>query len=198
MLLAERQCLVLDPVDQYKENVGTQAHCKYVDRCVDIPSKPFGELLEHNDRRITRSHEEHIHAFSQTELDKAVKTEGDAAQRNEGPCGTPVVCLLIATALGEADEQSYKHKQHVPDAGMKRQEPVPMQQAGGLCEGNCATQKVVQNHKAVHSALQLTGLQPGGNQTHIHRDAAELERKVTPGIAVVHHHKVIEELLENL
>ena len=62
----------MDPVDQHKENVGTQAHCKYVDRCVDIPSKPFGELLEYNDRRITRSYEEHIHAFSQTELDEAV------------------------------------------------------------------------------------------------------------------------------
>lgn len=140
LLLAERQRLVLDPVDQYKENVGTQTHCKYVDRCVDVPTKPLGELLEHDDRRIARSHEEHIHAFSQTELDEAVKPEGDTAQCNEGPCGTPVVCLLIATALGEADEQTHKHKQHVPDAGMKCQEPVPMQQAGGLCEGNCATQ----------------------------------------------------------
>ena len=72
LLLAERQRLVLDPVDQYKENVGTQAHSKDVDGCVDVPTKPLGELLEHDDRRIARSHEEHIHAFSQTELDEAV------------------------------------------------------------------------------------------------------------------------------
>ena len=72
LLLAERQRLVLDPVDQYKENVGTQAHSNDVDWCVDVPTKPLGELLEHDDRRITRSHEEHIHAFSQTELDEAV------------------------------------------------------------------------------------------------------------------------------
>ena len=194
----EWQLLVLDPVDQYKENIGTQAHGKYVDGCVDVPAKPLGELLEYDDRRIARSHEEHIHAFSQTELDEAVKAKGDAAQCDEGPCGPPVICFLIATTLGEADEKSHKHKQHVPNAGMKRQKPVPMQQAGGLCEGNCSTQKVVQNHKAVHSALQLTGLQPRGNQTHIHWDAAELERKVTPGIAVIHHHEIIEELLENL
>ena len=72
LLLAERQRLVLDPVDQYKENVGTQAHSKDVDGCVDVPTKPLGELLEHDDRRIAWSHEEHIHAFSQTELDEAV------------------------------------------------------------------------------------------------------------------------------
>ena len=136
----EWQLPVLDPVDQYKENVGTQTHGKYVDGCVDVPTKPFGELLEHNDRRITRSYEEHIHAFSQTKLDEAVKAKGDAAQRNEGPRGAPVVCLLIATALGETYEQAHKHKQHMPDAGMKCQEPVPVQQAGGLCEGNCSTQ----------------------------------------------------------
>ena len=86
----------------------------------------------------------------------------------------------------------------MPNAGMERQEPVPVQQTGGFCEGDRAAQQVIQNHKAVHPSLQLTGLQPGSDQTHIHRDAAELERKVTPGIAVVHHHKVIEELLENL
>ena len=86
----------------------------------------------------------------------------------------------------------------MPNAGMKGQKPVPMQQTGGLREGDRATQQVVQHHEAVHSALQLTGLQPGGNQTHIHGNAAKLERKVAPGIAVVHHHKIIEELLENL
>ena len=62
----------MDPVDQHKEIVGTQTHGKYVDRCVDVPTKPLGELLEHDDRRIARPHEEHIHAFSQTELDEAV------------------------------------------------------------------------------------------------------------------------------
>ena len=79
LFLADRQFLVLDPVDQRKENVGPQAHCKYVDRCVNVPTKPFGKLLEHDDRRITRSNKEHIHAFSQAELDEAVKDEGDAA-----------------------------------------------------------------------------------------------------------------------
>ena len=50
LLLVEWQLLVLDPVDQYKENIGTQAHGKYVDRRVDVPTKPLGELLEHDDR----------------------------------------------------------------------------------------------------------------------------------------------------
>ena len=49
LLLAERQFFVLNPVDQHKENIGAQAHCKYVDRCVDVPTKPLGELLEHDD-----------------------------------------------------------------------------------------------------------------------------------------------------
>ena len=72
LLLVEWQLLVLDPVDQHKENVGTQAHSKDVDWCVDVPTKPLGELLEHDDRRIAGTNEEHIHAFSQTELDEAV------------------------------------------------------------------------------------------------------------------------------
>ena len=49
LLITEWQCLILDPVNQYKENVGTQAHGKYVDGCVDVPTKPLGELLEHDD-----------------------------------------------------------------------------------------------------------------------------------------------------
>ena len=188
----------MDPVDQAEEDICAQAHGKHVDRCVDVPAKPLGELFEHDDRRIARSHEEHIHVLSQTELDKAVQSKGNTAQRHKGPGRAPVVGLLIATAFGEADEKSHKHQKHMPYAGMERQKPVSVQQPGGLCKGDGAAQKVIQYHKAVHSPLQLTGLQPGSDQTHIHGDAAELEGEVAPGVAVFHHYEIIKELLKNL
>ena len=72
LLLAEGQPLVLDTVDQSENNVSTKTHGKDVDWCVDVPTEPFRELLEYYDWRITWSHEEHVHAFSQTELDEAV------------------------------------------------------------------------------------------------------------------------------
>ena len=72
LLFAKGQLLVLDPVDQGEDDVGAQTHGKYVDGGVDVPTKPLRELLEHDNRRIARSHEEHIHVFSQPELDEAV------------------------------------------------------------------------------------------------------------------------------
>ena len=118
MLLAERQRLVLDPVDQSEENVRAQAHCKYVDWCVDIPTKPLRELLEHDDRRIAGADKEHIHIALKPKLSNAVKHERDAAQYDEGPgCGF-IIALLTAAPFGHTQEQSHKDQQHMPNAGM--------------------------------------------------------------------------------
>ena len=93
MLLVEWQLLVLDPVDQYKENVGTQTHGKYVDRRVDVPTEPLRELLEYDDRRIAGSDEEHVHMLPQAELNNAVQNKGDTAQCDESE-GCHLIVLL--------------------------------------------------------------------------------------------------------
>ena len=43
------EILIMQPVDQYEQQIGSQTHRKYVNGRVDIPAKPFGKLLEHND-----------------------------------------------------------------------------------------------------------------------------------------------------
>lgn len=108
LLLVEWQLLVLDPVDQYKENIGTQAHGKYVDGCVDVPTKPLGELLEHDDRRIARADEEHIHISLKAELNNAVQNKGNSAQCDKGQRGHLIVLLGVSSSLREAQEKPYK------------------------------------------------------------------------------------------
>ena len=99
MLLVEWQLLVLDPVDQYKENVGTQTHGKYVDRRVDVPTEPLRELLEYDDRRIAGSDEEHVHMLTQAELNNAVQYKGNSAQSDKGQCGHLIVLLGSSSSL---------------------------------------------------------------------------------------------------
>ena len=188
----------MDPVDQSKDDVGTQTYRKDVDRGIDVPAEPFGELLEHNDRRIARADKEHIHALSQTELYEAVKSKGDPAQGYKGNRGISIVRYPVATALGETDEQPYKNKEHMPDTGMECQKQVAVQQPRRLCKGYGTAKQVIQHHKTIHTALQLSRLQPRCDQAHIHGNAAQLKRKVTPGIAVIHHYIIVEELFKNL
>ena len=52
-LFAEGKCFVLDPVDQRKQHICAQANRKDINGGVDIPAKPLGELLKHNNRGIT-------------------------------------------------------------------------------------------------------------------------------------------------
>ena len=120
----KRQFFVLEPIDQHKEHIGTKTHRKDVNGCVDIPSKPLGELFENNDGGITRPYKEHIHLLSQNKLDERVEQECDTAQSNEGKGRAPVVRFLIPATFRKTEKQPYKDKKHMPDAGVEGQEPV--------------------------------------------------------------------------
>ena len=120
---------MLDPVDQQEQQVRSQTHCEHIDRCVDIPAKPLGELLEHDDRRIAGADKEHIHIALKSKLNNAVQHERDAAQRNKGPGCSLVVALLGAASLRHTKEQSHKDQQHMPNAGMDGQKQMPMEQS---------------------------------------------------------------------
>lgn len=120
---------MLDPVDQQEQQVCSQTHCEHIDRCVDVPAKPLGELLEHDNRRSAWTDKEHIHVALKPKLNNAVQHEGDAAQCDEGPGCSLVVALLGAAALGDAQEQSHKDQQHMPDAGMDGQKQMPVEQS---------------------------------------------------------------------
>ena len=95
---------MLDPVDQQEQQVRSQTHCKHIDWRVDVPAKPLGELLEHDDRRIAGTDKEHIHIALKPTLNNAVKYERDAAQCDEGPGCSLVVALLGAAALRHTKE----------------------------------------------------------------------------------------------
>ena len=196
-LLQKRKPAVADPVDQRKYNVRTETHRKDIDRCVDVPAKPLRKLLEDSDGRVARSHEEHIHILSQNELHKAVQSKGNCTQGNKDAGSVCIIGFAITAAPGETDKQADKHKAHVPHTGVDSQEPVPVQQAGGFCERDRAAQQIVQHHKTIHTALQSPGFQPRDNEAHIQRDTAQLEGKITPGILVVHHDKIVKELLHD-
>ena len=86
----------------------------------------------------------------------------------------------------------------MPGHGMERQKPVGLQKTGRLSEGNSASQKIIQHHKAQKAFLHLAGLQKRSDQAQIHRYRAELERKYPPGVVVVVHVKVEEKLFINL
>lgn len=75
----------MQPVDQDEQQIGSQTYCEYVNGCVDIPTEPFGELFEHNDGRITRANEEHIHISADSKLHDAVQGKGHAAEKGEDP-----------------------------------------------------------------------------------------------------------------
>ena len=79
---------------------------------------------------------------------------------------------------------------------MDRKEPLFMEKAGGLCEGNGTAQQIIQHHKAIHTPLQFARFQPGGDQAQVQRNAAQLKGKIPPGLPVVHNEKVVEQLLE--
>ena len=188
---------MLDPVDQQEQQVRSQTHCKHIDWRVDVPAKPLGELLEHDDRRIARTDKEHIHIALKSKLNNAVQHERDAAQRNKGPGCSFVVALLGTAALRHTKEQSHKDQQHMPYTGMNGQKQMSVEQSRRLCKGNGSAKQVVQHHKAVHGSLGFAGLEPGSNQAHIHGDAAQLERELAPVVCVVCDHKVAEELLKH-
>ena len=120
---------MLDPVDQQEQQVRSQTHCEHIDWRVDVPAKPLGELLEHDDRRIAGTDKEHIHIALKPKLNNAVKYERDAAQCDEGPGCSFIITILCAAALGDAQEQSHKDQQHMPDAGMDGQKQMPVEQS---------------------------------------------------------------------
>ena len=134
----------------------------------------------------------------QTELDKAVQSKGNGAQDQEDPGGVPVVFPVISAPLGEANKQTDKYQQHVPDQGMDGQEPVIQQQSGRFSEGNGATKEVIQHHKAVRRPLKSPGSHPGNDQAQVHRDAAQLERELSPAIPIILQDKEVKQLLEHL
>ena len=78
----------------------------------------------------------------------------------------------------------------MPYAGMDGEEQMPVEQTGRLCKSN------LQYHKAVHGSLCFAGLEPGSDQAHIHWNAAQLERKLTPVVGIVGNHEEAEELLK--
>ena len=120
---------MLDPVDQQEQQVRSQTHCEHIDWRVDVPAKPFGELLEHDDRRIAGTDKEHIHMLTQTELHEAVQRKCNAAQSNKGPGGVAIVGLCGTAPPGHTQEQSHKDQQHMPDAGMDGQKQMPVEQS---------------------------------------------------------------------
>ena len=122
MFLSEGQLLVLNPVDQAEHDVSAQAYCEYIDRRIDVPAKPLGELLEHDDRRITGADEEHIHISLKSELNNAVQHKGNSAQCDKGQRSHLIILLGIAASLREAQEKTYKDQKHMPYAGVDRQE----------------------------------------------------------------------------
>ena len=81
---------------------------------------------------------------------------------------------------------------------MHGQKPMTVQKTRGFCKRNGSTQQIVQHHKAIHATLQLSGFDPRCDQAHIHGDAAQLKRKVPPGVAVIHHREIIKELLGDI
>ena len=83
----------MQPVDQDEQQIGSQTYCEYVNGCVDIPTEPFGELFEHNDGRITRANEEHIHISADSKLHDAVQGKGHAAEKGEDPSRRSIVAL---------------------------------------------------------------------------------------------------------
>ena len=99
----------MQPVDQDEQQIGSQTYCEYVNGCVDIPTEPFGELFEHNDGRITRANEEHIHISADSKLHDAVQGKGHAAEKGEDPSRRSIVALLVAASLGHAEEQSHRY-----------------------------------------------------------------------------------------
>ena len=136
--------------------------------------------------------------FPKTELDKTVQSKGNGAQDQEDPGGVPVVFPAISTSLGETDEQSDEHQQHVPDQRMDGQEPVIQQQARRFSKGNSAAQEVIQHHKAVHRPPKPTGSHPGNDQAQVHGDTAQLEGELTPAIPVILQDEEVKQLLEHL
>ena len=186
----------MQPVDQDEQQIGSQTYCEYVNGCVDIPTEPFGELFEHNDGRITRANEEHIHISADSKLHDAVQGKGHAAEKGEDPSRRSIVALLVAASLGHAEEQSHKHQQHVPHARVGGKEQVAMKQAGRLGKGNGSSQEIIQHHEAIQCPTQFSQLQPRNNQAQIHWDAAQLEWELAPVIGAVRDHIVAEELLK--
>ena len=186
----------MQPVDQDEQQIGSQTYCEYVNECVDIPTEPFGELFEHNDGRITRANEEHIHISADSKLHDAVQGKGHAAEKGEDPSRRSIVALLVAASLGHAEEQPHKHQQHVPHARVGGKEQVAMKQAGRLGKGNGSSQEIIQHHEAMQCPTQFSQLQPRNNQAQIHWDAAQLEWELAPVIGAVRDHIVAEELLK--
>ena len=114
-------------MDQQKNQVGTQTYRKNIDRGIDVPAEPLGELFENDNGGISGANEEHIHLFPKSKLHEAVEPEGNAAQSQKCIGGAPIIRLQITAPFGEAEKQADKNQQHVPDAGMERKEPIAMQ-----------------------------------------------------------------------
>ena len=187
----------MQPVDQEKQQIGSQTYCEYVNWRVDIPAEPFGELFEHNDGRITGANEEHIHISADSKLDDAVQGKGHAAEKDEDPSRGSIVSLLVAASFGHAEEQSHEYQQHVPHAGVSGKEQVAVEQTGRLGKRNGSTQEIIQHHEAMQCPPQFSRLQPRNNQAQIHWNAAQLEWELTPMIGAVCNHIVAEELLKH-
>ena len=47
---------------QFKDDIGTKADSRDIDRCTYIPAKGLGDLLEYNKCRVSRPDKEHIEA----------------------------------------------------------------------------------------------------------------------------------------
>ena len=151
----------MQPVDQDKQQIGSQTYCEYVNGCIDIPAKPFGELFEHNDGRITGTNEEHIHISADSKLHNTVQGKGHAAEKDEDPSRGGIVSLLVAASFGHAEEQSHEHQQHVPHARVGGKEQVAMKQAGRLGKCNGSTQEIIQHHEAMQGPTQFSGFNQG-------------------------------------
>ena len=89
----------MQPVDQYKQQVGSQTYCEYVNGCIDIPAKPFRKLFEHNDGRIAGAYEEHIHISADSKLHDTIQGKGYAAEKDEDPSRRSIVVLLVAASF---------------------------------------------------------------------------------------------------
>lgn len=186
----------MQPVDQDEQQIGSQTYCEYVYGGVDIPAEPFGKLFEHNDGGITWANEEHIHISADSELHDTVQGKGYAAEKDEDPSRRSIIALLVAAPSGHAEEQSHKHQQHMPHAGVGGQEQVAVEQSGRLGKGNSSTQEIIQHHEAMQCPTQFSRFQPRNNQAQIHWNAAQLEWELTPVIGAICDHIVAEELLK--
>ena len=100
--------------------------------------------------------------------------------------------------ISAAGADPKRDEQDVPQVGMQCERAKRIVKPACVCERGNAAQKTVAHEKDKCAEAQVPASKPWVCKQHIHRDAAELERKIPPYISAVSDCESQGELLPDL